>query len=212
MESLTFFLTFTCNPQSKNITENLLTGQRAHDRPDLVSRVFKQHLAELQSDIMKKHVLEKPEALIYVIEFQKRGLPNCHMLIILDQDSKLRDPQDLDSIICAEIPDYDTDPDLYNIITSSMVHGPCGILNTRSMCMEDGICSKGYPKEFIEETSICVDGYPLYRRRDNGATAKVRNIEVDNRYVRFSKPVSLITLFIGLQILTAYKWDSTQLS
>ena len=26
------FLTFTCNPKSKNITENLLTGQRAHDR------------------------------------------------------------------------------------------------------------------------------------------------------------------------------------
>ena len=30
------FLTFTCNPKWREITENLLPGQHAHERPDLV--------------------------------------------------------------------------------------------------------------------------------------------------------------------------------
>ncbi|KFM82727.1 hypothetical protein X975_20986, partial [Stegodyphus mimosarum] len=34
------FLTFTCNPKWPEITENLFPGQKPHDRPDVVSRVF----------------------------------------------------------------------------------------------------------------------------------------------------------------------------
>ena len=141
------------------------------------------HLSELQTDIMVRHVLGKTVAMIYVIEFQKRGLPHCHMLIILEEQSKLRTPEDIDSAICAEIPDRISNPELYDIIKTAMVHGPCGILNTQSVCMIDGACSKGYPKDFNEETNSCADGYPLYRRRDNGETMTVRNAEVDNRYV-----------------------------
>ena len=35
------FLTFTCNPKWPEIVANLLPGQTASDRPDLVARVFK---------------------------------------------------------------------------------------------------------------------------------------------------------------------------
>ena len=38
------FLTYTCNPKSKEIMENLLDGERIEYRPDLVARVFKLHL------------------------------------------------------------------------------------------------------------------------------------------------------------------------
>ena len=31
-------------------------------------------------------------------------------------------------------------------------------------------CSKRFPKEFQEETIMQDDGYPLYRRRNNGQT------------------------------------------
>lgn len=75
------FLAYTCNPRCKDICDALLPGQQAHDRPDIVARVFKQHLAELINDITKRHVLGKPVAYVYVIEFQKRGLPHCHLLI-----------------------------------------------------------------------------------------------------------------------------------
>ena len=139
------FLTFTCNPKSRDITENLFPGQRAEHRPDLVARVFKQHLQELLADIRERHILGKPVAMVHVIEFQKRGLPHCHMLIILSEDSKLRDPHDVDSIICAEIPDENDDPELYEVVKVCMIHGPCGILNPQSVCMENGVCTKGLP-------------------------------------------------------------------
>jgi PIF1-like helicase len=48
-------------------------------------------------------------------------------------------------------------------------------------------CKKRYPREFRERTAVEDDGYPLYRRRDNGqrVTKQVRGREVtlDNRYV-----------------------------
>ena len=40
-------------------------------------------LRELLTDICKNHVLGSPLAHVYTIEFQKRGLPNAHILIIL---------------------------------------------------------------------------------------------------------------------------------
>ena len=53
----TYFLTMTCNPKWPEIVENLLPGQTASDRPDLVARVFYQKLKELIEDITKRQVL-----------------------------------------------------------------------------------------------------------------------------------------------------------
>ena len=123
------FLTFTCNPKNSDILANLPNNQRAENRPDIVARVFKMHLKELLRDILEKHVLGVVVAHVHVIEFQKRGLPHCHMLIILAKDCKLRGPADIDSVISAEIPDRDSDTQLFEIVKSAMVHGPCGTLN-----------------------------------------------------------------------------------
>jgi hypothetical protein len=181
------FCTFTCNPTCKDITDALLPGQQPSDRPDIVSRVFKIHLEQLMKDIRQKHVLGKPVAYIYVIEFQKRGLPHAHLLIILADGSKLRVPADIDSLICAEIPDSATEPEIYSAVKTCMVHGPCGILNKQSPCMADDQCTKNYPKQFCAETTFSIDGYPMYRRREDGRTIVVgpaaRPYEVDNRWI-----------------------------
>ena len=103
------------------------------------------------------------------------------MLIILDQDSKLRDNNDIDNIISAEIPDEAEDPHLYQIVKSCMMHGPCGIHNPNSACMNDGVCSKNFPKEFNDETILSVNGYPQYKRPNNGRTVMIRGIPLDNR-------------------------------
>jgi hypothetical protein len=121
------FLTFTCNPRHKDIVENLLPGQTAADRPDIVSRVFKLHLGELLKDIKKRNVLGVLIAHIYVIEYQKRGLPHAHLLLIFDDGSKLREPDDIDSLISAEIPDNEVHPNLYQVVKTCMVHGPSDI-------------------------------------------------------------------------------------
>ena len=44
------FITMTCNPNWREITENLFPGQSPYDRPDLIARVFnlkKNHLLNL---------------------------------------------------------------------------------------------------------------------------------------------------------------------
>jgi hypothetical protein len=101
--SQTFFVTFTCNPKWKEITDTLLSGQTANDWPELVTRVFNLKLDALLKDI-KNGVLGNVIAKIWVIEFQKRGLPDTHILLILDEALKLRTVEDYNSMVSAEIP------------------------------------------------------------------------------------------------------------
>ena len=181
------FITFTCNPTWDEIKELLLTGQSSSDRHDISARVFKQKLKSLLDFIVNHHVFGETRCWMYSIEWQKRGLPHAHILIWLIEKVT---PDLIDQVISAEIPDVDIDPDLFEIITKNMIHGPCGLLNNNSPCMSDGKCTKRYPRHFLAETITGNDGYPLYRRRsteDGGKsiTLKVRNndAEVDNRWV-----------------------------
>ncbi|GBN54440.1 hypothetical protein AVEN_170934-1, partial [Araneus ventricosus] len=64
-----------------------------------------------------------------------------------------------------------------------MIHGPCGVLNPNSPCMADGVCTKGYPKQFREATAENIDGYPMYRRRDNTNHVIINGNVVDNRWI-----------------------------
>ena len=88
---------------------NLPPDFTASDRPDIVARVFNLKLKALLDDLLQKHVLGTPVAEVYTIEFQKRGLPHVHILLILNNDDKIRDVEFLDTIICAEIPDHKVD-------------------------------------------------------------------------------------------------------
>ena len=142
------FVKKTCNPKWREITENLLPGQWASDRPNIVARVFHMKLSVFLGDITKRHILGVIVADLHVIEFQKCGLPHAHMLFMLHSEDKIRDSCDIDTIVCVEIPNKDSEPELCHTIRSSMVHGPCGILNPNSICMVDGTCTKWGSKAF----------------------------------------------------------------
>ena len=163
------FVTFTCNTKWPEITRSLLPHQTANDRPDLIARVFKLKLDALLFDIKKNNIFGRTIACIHVVEFQKRGLPHAHILIILAAEDKIRDTDAIDNLICAEFPDASTDPELFAIVSENMVHGPCGRLDPTCVCMVDGICSKEFPKPYRDETNPNVDGFPLYKRRNNNA-------------------------------------------
>jgi hypothetical protein len=187
-----FFITATANPKWPEITAALRPTQTAVDRPDIVVRVFRMKLKALIDDLYERGIYGFTVAFAYAIEYQKRGLPHGHILLILDQGIN---PDHVDEYVSAEIPDPVTQPELYKIVTSCMVHSPCGTANPHSPCMNEGACEKGYPKEFAAETTIPVDGMPKYRRRspaDGGRTFTKRmrdnagnftSVEIDNRWV-----------------------------
>jgi hypothetical protein len=138
-------MTVTADPNWPEIQAELLPGQTAADRPDLISHVFKAKVAAIMVDI-KKGALGVSVAHIFTIEFQKRGLPHMHLIIFLQHDSKLRTADDVDSILSAQLPDPYTQPELYHLVVKYMVHGPCGAYNPDSPCMVNGECSKNFPK------------------------------------------------------------------
>lgn len=175
------FITFTCNPMWVEIQRELKDHQQAPDRPDIVSRVFHMKVKSLMKDLTSSNVLGKVIAHIHVIEFQKRGLPHAHILLILAPNDKIL-PSQCDSIVSAEIPDASIYPEAHRVVTTSMMHGPCGPGFPNAVCMENGRCSKGFPKQFAEETSFSESGYS-YRRRNNGASVSKSGVNLDNRWV-----------------------------
>jgi len=120
---------------------------------------------------------------MYTVEFQKRGLPHAHILLWLDGESKLKNSTDIDKVISAELPNADLYPKLEKVVSSYMIHGPCGPARHNSPCMKEGRCSKFYPKKFTSSTSIDEEGYPCYRRLDNGRFVEKNGIKLDNRSV-----------------------------
>ena len=86
------FLTMTADPNWPEICAELLPGQTLADRPDLMARVFRAKMAQMLDDIHKHGYMGKTVARVWVIEFQKRGLPHMHMIILFHPDSKLRTP------------------------------------------------------------------------------------------------------------------------
>ncbi|XP_075088120.1 uncharacterized protein LOC142170181 [Nicotiana tabacum] len=147
-------LTMTCNPSWPEIQEHLLPTDEVQNRPDLIGRVFRAKVEELKADIKKKNIFGKVAAFMYTIEFQKRRLPHVHFLIILKDRYKLLTPQAYDKIVRAELPDRNTDPDLYKLVIKYMIHGPCGYLNPTNSFMEKNIQKKLLNKQQREKTYI----------------------------------------------------------
>ncbi|WOH02486.1 hypothetical protein DCAR_0521875 [Daucus carota subsp. sativus] len=84
------FLTMTTNPLWDEINEmmKLLPHCLPQNSPDIIARVFKLKLDQLVDEIKNKEFFGKCIGVMYVVEFQKRGLPHVHMLIWLSSDSK----------------------------------------------------------------------------------------------------------------------------
>ena len=158
-----------------------------------MARIFRLKVQKLLDMLKSEMVFGKPQAWLYSIEWHKRGLPHCHLLLWLSAEHRIT-PDKIDDVICAEIPDPSIDPELNQIVMSNMVHGPCGCINPNSPCMQDGHCSKRYPKQYMSETQLGADSYPLYRRRSPDSGGQVSNInmrirgsgvdqEIDNRWI-----------------------------
>jgi len=59
---------------------------------------------------------------------------------------------------------------LFEMVTKCLLHGPCGQEYPNAPCMVNGLCKKRYPRTFSKEITQGEDGYPVYRRRNDGRT------------------------------------------
>jgi hypothetical protein len=98
-------------------------------------------------------------------------------------DTSKPTPELIDSFIRAEIPDLTVDPLGYALVAEHMVHGPCGIYNLNSPCMENGRCSKNYPKEFHESTTVDENGFAIYKRHNNQRFVIKGGVKLDNHWI-----------------------------
>ena len=192
-----FFITITTNPKWPEILICLEPGQTAQDRPDVVARVFKAKLEQLMKDIRKGELFGQVEAHLRVVEWQKRGLPHAHILLIMKEYDRHATPEFFNSVISAELPpnpDEATDEAtrtqrqrLQDVVINNMLHGPCGEQKPNAACMQDGKCTKKFPKPFLKETYIDPQGLKVsYQRRspeDGGRTIEHNGRTVDNSWV-----------------------------
>ncbi|KAJ6876879.1 hypothetical protein NC651_029788 [Populus alba x Populus x berolinensis] len=104
------FITFTCNVNWLEIHREIkkTRSYQPEDKPDIIARVFHTKLIDMMSFIKSEKPFGRTIADVCAVEFQKRGLPHTHLLVWLAPEFKFCSPEDVDSIISAEIPDVDT--------------------------------------------------------------------------------------------------------
>ncbi len=161
------FLTFTCNPDWPEIRAALPQHSHWRYHPDIIARVFALKLRALIDDIQNGQIFGLARAYVYRVEWQARGLPHVHMLIILDD--KILSARHIDAVVSAELPNPETEPELSTLVIKHMLHPQCDV-DHRHGCRRDKHgrlcdCNRRFPKQLCRETIIIADGYPLYRRR-----------------------------------------------
>ena len=165
------FLTFTCNknwPEFGDILkEHCGPNTDIKHRIDLISRVFSQKVKDMNKAIYELGVLGKCVAYNGIVEWQKRGMPHYHCIIFLAKEDKIDAIEKIDKLISCKIPPKEENEELHNLVAGMMIHGPCDG-EPSSPCMKkiNGIlkCSKEFPKDFSNQTTVSEGCYPQYAR------------------------------------------------
>ncbi|KAK1373847.1 hypothetical protein POM88_032446 [Heracleum sosnowskyi] len=137
------------------------------------------------TDVKKKSYFGKCIGVMYVVEFQKRGLPHVHMLIWLDSVSKTYLKNNVDKFVSAEIPDPLKDPVGYAAVKDFMIHGPCGLENPKSPCMKGFKCIRHFPKKYCARTIFDDSGFPIYKRRRSDITVDNPTLILNDKQLQF---------------------------
>jgi hypothetical protein len=112
----------------------------------------------------------------------------------------------VDAFILAQLPNPADDPIGYKVISSFMVHGPCGAGVTYSPRLVDGKCSKFYSKQFCDRTTILENGFAQYARPQNVLVVNKNGIDVDNRFI-IPHNVDLVVKYQAHINVERVNWD-----
>ena len=149
----TFFITMTENPKWHEIVA-LNSEKDVMNNSVLLARIFHQKKQSLIDYIKSSKIFGKVKGLLWRDEYQKRGLPHCHMLLWSDYDTS--NPDEIDKIITCRLPL--PDPNFENEEKTHMLTQLSKTFMTHS-CTErcggiTGKCCYGYPKDVQERTEI----------------------------------------------------------
>ena len=119
------FLTMTCNPNWPEILDAIFDGQKPQDRSDICNGVFKMKQKMLLQYLKSENPFRRMIANVSVIEFQKRGLPQAHVILFLDQKAKhnLQNSEYVEKLISSEIP-TNSDSSLRSLVLKHMIQNP----------------------------------------------------------------------------------------
>jgi Helitron helicase-like domain at N-terminus len=99
------FFTLTTNPYWPETRSSLLPGQAPNNRPNIIGGVFYLKGKEIISDTIDRQIFKVAAGFSYTIVFQKRGMPDMHLLVILKDPEKLHgNITEIDKTVCAELP------------------------------------------------------------------------------------------------------------
>nr|GEX00948.1 DNA helicase [Tanacetum cinerariifolium] len=135
-----YFITFTCNVKWPEITEYMddFRGVTTADIADIVDRVFEMKIHQFMKYLRDIKPFGKVLAIVYTVEFQKRGLPHCHTLLLIDENSHVHNYEDIDNYISAELSSKEIDPEGHMVVSEFMIHVPCGTVCPAAACMKNG--------------------------------------------------------------------------
>ena len=126
---------------------------------------------------------KRPRPYLTNRSFAATGLPHAHIILIVRPEDRPDTVDKLDTMVFAELPDSETNPELFAAVQSHMMHGPCGEFNPNCPCMRNGECKNEYPKPVREATEITHNHFAFYRRRPTGRSVVVRGVPLDNCWV-----------------------------
>ncbi|MBW0559063.1 hypothetical protein O181_098778 [Austropuccinia psidii MF-1] len=187
------FIKITANRKWPEIQATLKGNEAPSNRPDLVSHFFQLKLNVLLRDLTVNKGLGTVLSYVYTIEFQKRGLPHAHIIMILAESNIPKTVKDIDALVCAEIPNQEQENDLFSIVTKTMLNAPC---EEGLHCWTNCGCKWGYPKPYAAETSISNDAYPVYRQRQGSLFKRGSHVYANQDFIPYNKYVSLRGNFI----------------
>lgn len=96
-------------------------GTTPNDIPHTTCRIFYTKLLEFLNNITQEKIFGRVDVFACTFEFQKRLLPHAHLILTLNFKDKIKNAEEIDKIIFAEIPNHDNE--LKKSVIKHMLHG-----------------------------------------------------------------------------------------
>ena len=90
------FTTFTASPKWTRITDELLPGQVAFDRPDLIARVFNLKVRHFLNDLKTKNIFGRYKGLVRTISTKNEACFTYTSYSFLDPEDNFTDAEKID--------------------------------------------------------------------------------------------------------------------